>query len=146
LGPELLEGKYGTEPWWWGMEDKYPLAKYFNADFEKKYGYKPRFPAAQAYNSILMWADAVERVGTFYPPEVIKALESGHKVYTIAGEVYFRADDHQGVSPVPVLQGNSKSEMKGPEDFFKIVGIVPGEQLMAPLNETGCHMPSIESA
>jgi branched-chain amino acid transport system substrate-binding protein len=146
LGPELLEGKYGTEPWWWGMEEKYPLAKYFVADFEKKYGYKPRFPAANTYDSMIMWADAVERAGTFYPPEVIKAFESGHKVETSRGTVWFRAEDHQGVSPVPVLQGNSKSEMKGPDDFFKTVGIVPGEQLMAPINETGCHMPSVESA
>jgi branched-chain amino acid transport system substrate-binding protein len=143
LGPELLAGLYGAEPWWWSMEDKYPLAKYFVADFEKKFNYKPRFPAANAYNSILMWADAVERAGTFYPAEVIKALESGHKVDTIAGEVWFRAADHQGVSPVPVLQGNSKSEMKGPEDFFRIVEIVPGEELLEPLDETGCHMPTL---
>jgi branched-chain amino acid transport system substrate-binding protein len=146
LGPDVLAGLYGTEPWWWGEQEKFPLAKYFVADFEKKYNYKPRFPAANAYNSIIMWADAVERAGTFYPPEVIKALESGYKVDTIAGEVWFRAADHQGVYPVPVLQGKSKSEMKGPEDFFKTVEIVPGEQVMQPLNETACHMPSIDSA
>ena len=146
LGTELLAGVYGAEPWWWGMEEKYPLAKSFIADFEKKYGYKPRFPAANTYDSMMMWADAVERAGTFYPPEVITALEAGHKVETSRGAVWFRAGDHQGVSPVPVLQGHSKSEMKGSEDFFRTVGIVPGEQLMAPLNETGCHMPSVEAA
>jgi branched-chain amino acid transport system substrate-binding protein len=143
LGPEIIEGLYGTEPWWWTEEDEYPLAKYFVADFEKKYNYKPRFPAANVYNSMIMWADAVERAGTFYPPEVIKALESEHKVDTIAGKVWFRAADHQGVYPVPVLQGKSKSEMKGPEDFFKMVQVVPGEQLMQPINETGCNMPAI---
>ena len=145
LGPDVIEGLYGTEPWWWTVEDNYPLAKYFVADFEKKYHYKPRFPAANAYNSMIMWADAVERAGTFYPPEVIKALESGHKVDTIAGKVWFRAADHQGVYPVPVVQGKSKAEMKGPEDFFKIVEVVPGEQLMQPLSATGCHMPPIEA-
>jgi len=143
MGPELLAGVYGGQPWWWRMEDQYPLAKYFIADFEKKYNYKPRFPAANVYNSMIMWADAVERAGTFYPPEVIKALEAEHKVDTISGQVWFRAGDHQGVSPVPVLQGNSKADMKGSEDYYKIVGVVPGEQLMEPLNETGCHMPSV---
>ena len=146
MGPELLGGLYGSEPWWWTMEDTYPLAKYFVADFEKKFGYKPRFPAAECYNSMIMWADAVERAGTFYPPAVITALESGYKVDTIAGKVWFRAADHQGVSPVPILIGNTKSEMKGPENFFNVVGIVPGEQLMQPLNENGCHMPAIEAA
>jgi branched-chain amino acid transport system substrate-binding protein len=146
LGTELLEGKYGSTPWWWTMEDKYPQAKLFNAAFHKKFGYMPRFPAANTYDSIIMWADAVERAGTFYPPEVIKALESGHKVDTSRGEVSFRAGDHQGVSPAPVLQGKSKAEMKGPEDFFKIVGIVPGDQLMVPLDQSGCHMPSFTAA
>jgi branched-chain amino acid transport system substrate-binding protein len=146
LGPDVLEGVYGTAPWWWTEEDQFPLAKYFVADFEKKYNYKPRFPAANAYNSMIMWADAVERAGTFYPPEVIKALESENKVETIAGQVWFRAADHQGVYPVPVLQGKSKAEMKGPEDFYKTVEIVPGEQLMEPINETGCQMPSIGAA
>jgi branched-chain amino acid transport system substrate-binding protein len=146
LGNELIEGSYGTEPWYWTMEDTYPLAKSFVADFEKKFGYKPRFPAANVYNSLIMWADAVERAGTFYPPEVIKALEAEHKVDTISGTVWFRAADHQGVSPVPILQGKSKSEMKGSEDFFRIVGIVPGEKLMEPLKDTGCHMPSIDAA
>jgi len=145
LGPDVLEGLYGTEPWWWGEQDQYPLARYFVADFEKKYNYKPRFPAANVYNSMIMWADAVERAGTFYPPEVIKALESGQKVDTVAGKVWFRAADHQGVSPVPVLQGKSKSEMNGAEDFFKMVEVVPGEQLMQPIEQTGCHMPPIEA-
>ena len=146
LGPDVLEGLYGTEPWWWGEQDQYPLAKYFVADFEKKFNYKPRFPAANVYNSMILWADAVERAGTFYPPEVIKALESEQKVDTVAGKVWFRAADHQGVSPVPVLQGKSKSEMNGSEDFFKTVEVVPGEQLMQPIDETGCHMPAIEAA
>jgi branched-chain amino acid transport system substrate-binding protein len=145
LGNELIEGTYGTEPWYWTMEDTYPLAKHFVADFEKKFGYKPRFPAANVYSSLILWADAVERAGTFYPPEIIKALEAGHKVDSIAGKVWFRAADHQGVTPVPILQGKSKSEMKGSEDFFKTVGIVPGEQLMEPLPQTGCHLPSISA-
>ena len=146
LGPDVLAGLYGTEPWWWGMQDQYPQAKIFVADFEKKFNYKPRFPAANVYNSMIMWADAVERAGTFYPPEVIKALESGQKVDTVSGEVWFRAADHQGVSPIPILQGKSKSEMKGPEDFFKTVEVVPGEQLMQPIGDAGCHMPSLDAA
>jgi branched-chain amino acid transport system substrate-binding protein len=51
MRPELLEGLYGSERGYWGMEDTYPLAKYFVADFETKFGYKPRFPAAECYNT-----------------------------------------------------------------------------------------------
>jgi branched-chain amino acid transport system substrate-binding protein len=146
LGAEVLGGLYGSMPWYWGMEEKYPLAKSFNAEFEKKFGYIPRFPAAQCYNSMIVWADAVERAGTFYPPEVIKALESGHKVDTIAGEVWFRAEDHQGISPVPILQGKTKSQIHGPADNYTLIEIVPGEQVMEPLTDTGCHLPPLTAA
>ena len=77
MGPELLEGLYGSEPWYWGMQDTYPMAKTFVEEFEEKFHYKPRFPAANTYDSMIAWADAVERAGTFYPPEVIKALDPG---------------------------------------------------------------------
>jgi branched-chain amino acid transport system substrate-binding protein len=146
LGAEVLGGMYGSMPWYWGMQEKYPLAKVFTAEFHKKFNYIPRFCAALCYNSMIMWADAVERAGTFYPPEVIKALESGHKVDTIAGTVWFRAEDHQGVSPVPIVQGKTKAEIKGEADNYKLVEIVPGEQVMEPLKDTACHLPSPTSA
>lgn len=146
LGAEIMGGTYGTQAWWWTEEDTYPLAKYFVEDFEKKYYYKPRWGASEVYLQMIVWADAVERAGTFYPAEVIQALESGHKVDTIYGEVWYRAGDHQMVRPVPVMVGKTKSEMKGPEDYYRIVELVAGEKVMPPLAETGCHMPPITAA
>jgi branched-chain amino acid transport system substrate-binding protein len=146
LGAQIMGGTYGTQAWWWTEEDTYPLAKYFVADFEQKYKYKPRWGASEIYLQMIVWADAVERAGTFYPPEVIKALEAGHKVDTIYGEVWYRAGDHQMVRPVPVMVGKKPAEMKGPEDFYRIIELVAGEKVMPPLAETGCHMPPITAA
>ncbi|HTV29056.1 MAG TPA: substrate-binding protein [Xanthobacteraceae bacterium] len=145
LGAAIMGGTYGTQAWWWTEEDTYPLAKLFVEDFEKKNNYKPRWGASEVYIQTLVWADAVERAGTFYPIEVIKALEAGHKVNSIYGEVYYRGDDHQMVRPVPVMVGKKPSEMKGPEDFFQVLELVPGEQVLPPIAETGCKMPPIES-
>lgn len=146
LGPDILGGMYGEVPWYWSVQDQNPLAKAFVADFNKRFNYIPRFCAAMCYVGIIMWADAVERAGTFYPPEVIKALESGYKVDTIAGKVWFRSADHQGVTPAFILQGNHKSEIKGEDDSYRLVEIVPGEKIMEPLAENGCHMPSVSEA
>lgn len=145
LGAEIMGGAYGSQPWWWSEQDTYPLAKFFVEDFEKKNHYKPRWGASEVYLQLLVWADAVERAGTFYPIEVIKALESGQKVNSIYGEVYYRAEDHQMVRPVPVMIGKKPNEMKGPEDYYHIVDLVPGEQVLPPLNETGCHLQSYET-
>jgi predicted nuclease with TOPRIM domain len=74
-------------------------------------------------------------VGTLFPPDVIKALKSEHELNTIAGQVWVRAADRHGVSHVPILQGTTKLAMRSSEDFVKVVRIVPGEQLMEPLEE-----------
>ncbi len=145
LGAEIMGGAYGSQPWWWTEQDAYPLAKFFVEDFEKTNHYKPRWGASEAYLQMLVWADAVERAGTFYPIAVIKALESGQKVNSIYGEVYYRAGDHQMVRPVPVMVGKKPNEMKGPEDFYRVVDLVPGEQVLPPLNETGCHLQAYET-
>jgi branched-chain amino acid transport system substrate-binding protein len=145
LGAEIMGGAYGSQPWWWTEQDAYPLARFFVEDFEKKNHYKPRWGASEVYLQMLVWADAVARAGTFYPIDVIKALESGTKVNSIYGEVYYRASDHQMVRPVPVMVGNKKEEMKGPEDYYRIVQLVPGEQVMPPESETGCHLQPYET-
>jgi ABC-type branched-subunit amino acid transport system substrate-binding protein len=145
LGAAIMGGTYGTQAWWWTEEDHYPLAKFFVEDFEKKYKYKPRWGASEVYVQMIVWADAVERARTFYPIEVIKALESGQRVDSIYGEVWYRAGDHQMVRPVPVMVGKKPNEMKGAEDFYRIVELVPGEQVLPPLSETGCHMPSLNA-
>jgi ABC-type branched-subunit amino acid transport system substrate-binding protein len=145
VGAAIMGGAYGTQPWWWTEQDTYPLAKLFVEDFEKKNNYKPRWGASEVYLQMLVWADAIERAGTFYPIDVIKALEAGDKVNSIYGEVWYRASDHQMVRPVPVMVGKKPDEMQGPEDFYRIIELVPGEQVLPPLSETGCTLPPYEA-
>ena len=71
----LMQGVFAATEYWWTIEDKYPLAKMFNAAFEKKYGYKPEWGAENAYISFVHWARMVEEAGSFYPPDVIKVYE-----------------------------------------------------------------------
>ncbi len=60
-----------------------------------------------------MWANMVETAGTFYPPAVIKAYESGQKLQSTVGEVYFRAEDHQLVRPVIIVRGKEVCRHEG---------------------------------
>ena len=89
-----------------------------------------------------MWADAVERAGTFYPPDVIKAYEAGQKVQSTVGEVYFRAADHQLVRPVILVKGKGSKEMKSKEDYWEVQDIIPGEGLMQSPDAFGCKLGS----
>lgn len=141
-GAKLMSGVYGTFDFWWGLEDRYPLAKDFVEAFVKKNKYHPRWGAHIGYMQTLIWAVAVERAKTFHPVEVIKALEASKSdpFETSLGKVYYRAEDHQLVRPVPVVVGKAPSAMKNPDDFFDVVEVVPGDQVMSPPNAFGCHL------
>lgn len=140
LGAEVMQGVYGTMDFWWSLADKNSHAAFFVKEFEKRHHYKPRWSAHEGFQQVVMWAVAVERAKTFYPPAVIKALESEKPVGTTLGDVYYRAGDHQLVRPVPVTVGKKPGAMKNPEDFYEIVELVPGEQVLIPLAQNGCTL------
>jgi len=140
VGPDLMQGVYAATDFWWTLEDKYPLAKEFVASFEKKYNYKPEWGANSGYMQMAFWADEVSQAGTFYPPAVIKSYESGRKLNSTVGEVWFRAEDHQLVRPVIIQRGKKKADMKGPEDYYEVVEVVPGLPLMQAPDAFGCQL------
>jgi ABC-type branched-subunit amino acid transport system substrate-binding protein len=140
LGAEMMQGVYGTLDFWWTLSEQNELAKIFVDAFDAKYKYKPSWPAHIAYTQMMCWADAVERAKTFNPVQVIKALEAGHKLQMPLGEVYYRAGDHQQVRAVPVVVGKKPSEMRNKDDFFQIVGLTPGDQVVPPLDQTSCKL------
>src|SRR4051794_14936771 len=139
-GNNLTAGVFAATDFWWTLEDKYPLAKMFVQEFEKKFGYKPEWGANNAYMSFALWADAVENAGTFYPPDVIKSFEAGRKLQSMVGEVYIRKEDHQLVRPVVIVRGKAPKAMRNKEDFWEVTEIVPGAPLMQKPDAFGCNL------
>ncbi len=140
VGPKLTAGVLAATDFWWTLEDKYPLAKMFVAEFQAKYGYRPEWTAQNAYMQFAMWADAVERAGTFYPPAVIKAYEAGQHLESMVGDVYMRAADHQLVRPVVIVRGKDPAAMKSDDDYWDVLDVVPGEGLMQAPDAFGCKL------
>jgi ABC-type branched-subunit amino acid transport system substrate-binding protein len=131
---------YAATDFWWTLQDRFPLAKQFVDAFEKKYNYKPEWGANAGYMQIAMWADAVERAKTFYPPEVIKAYEAGQKLQSTVGEVYFRGADHQLVRPVIIVRGKAEDAMKNADDYYDVLEVLPGGPLMQAPDAFGCKL------
>ncbi len=140
VGGNLLEGVYAATDFWWTLEDKFPLAKQFVAEFEKKYNYKPEWGANACYMQFAIWANMVETAGTFYPPAVIKAYESNQKIQSTVGEVWFRPEDHQLVRPVVIVRGKKAADMKGKEDWWEVLDVLPGEPLMQKADAFSCKL------
>jgi len=142
VGPDLMQGVYAATDFWWTLEDKFPLAKEFVTAFQAKYNYKPDWSANTGYMSLALWADAVTRAGSFYPPSVIKAYEAGKPTQSTVGEVRFRPEDHQLIRPVIIVRGKKKADMKNADDYYDIVEIVPGGPLMQKPDAFGCQLGS----
>jgi ABC-type branched-subunit amino acid transport system substrate-binding protein len=142
VGPETTEGVYAATDFWWTLEDKYPIAKMFVDEFDKKYGYKPEWGAENAYMEFALWAEAVEHAGSFYPPDVIKSYETPRKLNSMVGEVSWRAADHQLVRPVVIVKGKAPKDMKNKEDYWEVVEVVPGAGLMQKPDAFGCSLGS----
>jgi ABC-type branched-subunit amino acid transport system substrate-binding protein len=142
VGADVMEGVYAATDFWWTLEDKYPLAKQFVQEFEKKYGYKPEWGAENAYMEFALWAEAVEHAGSFYPPDVIKSYESPRKLQSMVGEVSWRPEDHQLVRPVVIVRGKKPSAMRNKEDYWEVVDVIPGAGLMQKPDAFGCKLGS----
>ena len=127
-----IEGILGTTNWSWKLEDEGSQA--FVTSFTERYGQPPSQAAHTAYVQTLLYADAAERAGTFYPPELIRALED-HSVSGIGpGVCDYRGCDHQAFHDVFVVQGKSASSRDNEFDLLETVRQVPKEDLVY-----GCH-------
>lgn len=122
---EAIKGILGTTNWHWTMEDEGSRA--LTKSFGEEYGFPPSQAAETCYVQTLLYANAVETAGTFYPPEVIKALEGFEFDGMGNGPTLYRAADHQCFKDVLVVRG--KEEPSSQFDLLNVVKIVPRAQV-----------------
>jgi branched-chain amino acid transport system substrate-binding protein len=143
-GPKNIDGVYGSTGWNWTLEDEGSQA--FTKAFEDEYGFPPSQAAQTCYVQTLLYANACERAGTFYPPEVIKALEDFRFTGAGPGEAYYRAGDHQCFKDILVVQGKGPEQKKGEYDLLKIVEQVKRDDVIYPVDtfpgELGPYEPA----
>ena len=125
---KAVSGIYGSTNWHWSLQDD--ASKAFVKSFGEEYGFPPSQAAHTCYVQTLLYANAVETVGTFYPPEVIKFLEGFEFTGMGNGDTLYRAEDHQAFKPVLVVQGNDDPQSQF--DLLEVVKEVPTEEIMYP--------------
>ncbi len=122
---ENIKGILGTTNWNWSLQDDASQA--FVQSFGAEYGFPPSQAAHTCYVQTLLYADAVERAGTFYAPKVIEALEDFEFDGMGNGPTLYRGADHQCMKSALVVRGNEKPESEF--DLLKVVKVVDRETL-----------------
>ncbi|RMH39351.1 MAG: ABC transporter substrate-binding protein [Alphaproteobacteria bacterium] len=122
---DAIKGILGSTNWHWSLPDE--GTKAFVKSFGTKYGFPPSQAAHTCYVQTLLYADAVERAGSFNPCAVVEALE-GYKFDGLGnGPTEYRADDHQCFKDVLVVRGKEQPTSK--YDLLEVVEVTPRAQV-----------------
>ena len=123
-----IKGVYGSMNWNWQLTDD--GTKAFVKSFGEKFGQPPSNSAQTCYVQCLLYADAVERAGTFNPCGVAEALEGFEFDGLGNGPTLYRAEDHQCFKDVLVVKG--KDAPTNEYDTLEIVEVTPVDQVIYP--------------
>jgi len=123
-----VKGIFGSTNWHWSLSDAGSQA--FVRSFGTKYGFPPSQAAHTCYVQTLLYADAVQRAGSFNPCAVDEALSDFEFDGLGNGPTLYRGDDHQCFKDVLVVKGkeNPTSEF----DLLEIVEVTPAAQVTYP--------------
>ena len=124
-----VAGIFGSTNWHWTLENvagsKYAGSNAFVQSFGTKYGFPPSQAAHTVYCQTLLYADAVQRAGSFNPCAVAEALEGFEFDGLGNGPTVYRAADHQCLKDVLVVKGKENPE--NDFDLLEIVDVTPAE-------------------
>jgi branched-chain amino acid transport system substrate-binding protein len=126
-----IAGILGSQNWDWKIENqlgaKYSGTNAFVQSFGTKYGFPPSQAAHTTYVQTLLYADAVQRAGSFAPCAVAEALEDFEFYGMGNGTTLYRGSDHQCFKDVLVVRGKENPENEF--DLVEIVEVTPVEQV-----------------
>ncbi|MDG1764438.1 MAG: substrate-binding protein [Paracoccaceae bacterium] len=124
-----IAGIFGTAAWHWSLENKaasrYLGTNAFVKSFGEKYGFPPSQAAHTCYCQTLLYADAVQRGGSFNPCSVVEALEGFEFDGMGNGPTLYRAEDHQCIKDVLIMRG--KENPANDFDLLELVDVAPAE-------------------
>ena len=120
-----VKGIFGSTNWHWSLQDEGSQA--FVKSFGTEYGFPPSQAAHTTYCQALLYADAVQRAGSFNPCAVVEALEGFEFDGLGNGPTLYRADDHQCFKDVLVVKGKDNPESQF--DLLEVVDVTPAAQV-----------------
>src|SRR6478735_6818341 len=140
IGLETAQGLNFTETFYWDMNDQTrAFSKKFAA--RMKNSAPPTMVQAGVYSGLIHYFKALEALGG-NPHDGIKVVEKMKSMPTDdplfgKGEIQ---PNGRTIHSAYRFEVKKPSESKGPWDFYKLIGTVPGDQAFTPLSESKCAL------
>src|ERR1700733_9096904 len=140
IGLETAQGLNFTETFYWDMNDQ-------TREFSKKFaarmknGAPPTMVQAGVYAGLMHYFKALEALGS-NPHDGVKVVDKMKSMPT--DDTLFGKGEIQPngrtIHPAYLFEVKKPSESKGPWDFYKLIGTVPGDQAFTPLDKSTCAL------
>jgi branched-chain amino acid transport system substrate-binding protein len=140
IGLETAQGLNFTETFYWDMNDQTrAFSKKFAA--RMKNGAPPTMVQAGVYSGLIHYFKALDGLGG-NPHDGVKVVAKMKSMPTDdplfgKGEIQ---PNGRTIHSAYLFEVKKPSESKGPWDFYKLIGTVPGDQAFTPLSESKCAM------
>src|SRR3979490_1860927 len=140
IGLETAQGLNFTETFYWDMNDQ-TRAFYKKFAARMKNGAPPTMVQAGVYSGLIHYFKALEALAG-NPHDGIKVVDKMKSIPTDdplfgKGEIQ---PNGRTIHSAYLFEVKKPSESKGPWDFYKLIGTVPGDQAFTPLSESKCAM------
>jgi branched-chain amino acid transport system substrate-binding protein len=140
IGLETAQGLNFTETFYWDMnDDTRAFSKKFVA--RMKNGAPPTMVQAGVYSGLMHYFKALDGLGG-NPHDGIKVVDKMKAMPTddpLFGKGLIQPNGRT-IHSAYLFEVKKPSESKGPWDFYKLVGTVPGDQAFTPLSESKCAL------
>jgi branched-chain amino acid transport system substrate-binding protein len=142
LGPEITQGLYVTESFYWDLNDS---TRNWSARFFKANGKMPNLTQAAHYSAMTHYLKTLKEVARSEPNNLFdgKAVVAKMKQIPtsdpIFGEAYLRADGRH-IHDFHLFQVKTPAQSKGPWDLYRLVETFPGDAAYLPLSESKCPL------
>jgi branched-chain amino acid transport system substrate-binding protein len=140
IGLETAQGLNFTETFYWDMNDD---TRAFSKKFadRMKNNAPPTMVQAGVYSGLLHYFKALDALGG-NPHDGVKVVEKMKSMPTEDKLFGKGAVEPNGrtIHSAYLFEVKKPSESKGPWDFYKLIGTVPGDQAFTPLSESKCAL------
>jgi branched-chain amino acid transport system substrate-binding protein len=140
IGLETAQGLNFTETFYWDMNDQ---TRAFSKRFSEKIknGAMPTMVQAGVYAGVRHYLKALDALGG-NPHDGVKVVEKMKSMPT-EDDLFGKGEiqpNGRTIHNAYLFEVKKPSESKGPWDFYKLVGTVPGDQAFTPLSESKCAL------
>lgn len=140
IGLETAQGLNFTETFYWDMNDQ---TRAFSKRFAEKMknNAPPTMVQAGVYAGVRHYLKALEALGG-NPHDGAKVVEKMKSIPT-EDDLFGKGEiqpNGRTIHSAYLFEVKKPSESKGPWDFYKLVGTVPGDQAFTPLSESKCAL------